>query len=132
MPKPHTYPLPRLTDAEWRAIVPTIPRPRAGPQPRHDRENCSALVYATAVDCSIESLPQGYSTNAMAIRTRLKGWRRTGVLAHILRAAAPAVDRVAADYWDHLRYLSLGPGWKPHRAKDDPELANLPRATHMR
>ena len=41
-------------------------------------------------------------------------------------AAAPAIERIKANYWDHLRYLSFGPGWKFNRPKDDPELANLP------
>jgi transposase len=91
----------------------------------------AAICYATAADCSYESLPPGYPS-ASAIRTRVKRWHRAGVLPAITAAATPTVTRMCRDYWDHLRYLSFGPGWKFHREKDDPELVNLPRLTHCK
>ena len=39
-----TYQLPALTDVEWRRISLVIPRPKAGPPPRHDREIVSAFA----------------------------------------------------------------------------------------
>jgi transposase len=109
MPKSSTYRLPAVTDREWRVISAVIPRPKAGPSPRHDREIVSALCYATAAACSFESLPPGYP-KAMSIRTRVQRWERTGVLPNILVVAAPAIKRINASYWDHIRWLSLEPG----------------------
>jgi transposase len=128
MPKPSSYMLPAVTDREWRAISAVIPRPKAGPLPRHDREIVSALCYTKAAGCSYERLPAGYPS-AMSIRTRVQRWERAGALLNILAAAAPAIARIHSNYWDHLRYLSFGSGWKLHRDKDDPELVNLPRPT---
>jgi transposase len=131
MPKPSSYKLPALTDKEWRAVEPIIPRPARGPQPKSDRTIIGALCYMKAAGCSAESLPKGYPPS-VAIRTRLRRLETAGVMPKILDAAAPATQRIKADYWEHIRYLSFGSGWKFHRAKDDPELINLPRLTHCR
>ena len=128
MRKPSTYQLPRLTDHEWHVIAAVIPRPKAGPPPRHDREIMDAVCYARAADCSVEALPAGYP-NPMSIRTRLQRWQHSGALPAILEAAQPAVERVYIAYWDHLHWLSYGMGWKFNRAKDDPELAFPGRRT---
>jgi Putative transposase of IS4/5 family (DUF4096) len=125
------YLLPAVTDREWRAISVVIPRPKAGPMPRGDLGIVSALCYAKAAGCSYESLPAGYPS-AMSIRTRVQRWERAGVLLDILAAAAPAIARFHSNYWNHLRYLSFGSGWKLHRDKDDPELVNLPRLTRCK
>ena len=125
------YRLPAVSDREWRVISACIPRPKAGPPPRHDRAIVSAICYSKAAGCSIESLPPGYP-KAVSIRTRIQRWERAGVLPEILEVAAPAIERINANYWDHLRWLSFGPGWKLNREKDDPDLINLPRLTHCR
>ena len=67
-----------------------IPRHKAGPPPRYDREIVSALCYAHATDRSFESLPAGYP-KAMSIRTRVQRWRAAGVLPQIIDAAGPAI-----------------------------------------
>src|SRR5262245_22605984 len=53
--RPQMYDLPLLTDDEWCAISQMIPRNRAGPPPRFDREIVSALAYAAAARRSVES-----------------------------------------------------------------------------
>jgi transposase len=131
MQKASSYRRPVLTDREWRAISRVIPAPKRGPKPRDDREIMAAVCYATATSCSYESLPCGYPP-ASAIRTRVKRWTQAGVLPAITVAATPAITRMCRGYWEHLRYLSFGAGWKFHREKDDPELRNLPRQTHCK
>ena len=74
-----TYPLPALTDVEWRRISLVIPRPKAGPPPRHDRETVSALCYSQAAGCSFERLPPGYPKPG-SIRVRVQRWERAGVI----------------------------------------------------
>ena len=124
-----TYVLPMVTEREWRVIAKQIPRSKAGPPPRHDREIVSAVCYAKAARCSLESLPPGYP-KAMSIRTRIQRWERAGVLSKILEAAAPAIARMNANYWARLSDLSpWGSKWKFAREKDDPDLINLPRRT---
>lgn len=76
---------------------------------------------------SYEKLPPGYP-KAMSIRTRVQRWQRAGVLPAILDAAAPAIERMRANYWSRLSELSpWGAEWKFHREKDDPAFVNLPR-----
>ena len=50
-----TYRLPALTDREWKRIAAVIPRPKAGPPPRHDRAIMSAVCYAEASGCRMKS-----------------------------------------------------------------------------
>jgi transposase len=131
MPRASTYRLPAITDREWQVISSVIPRPKAGPSPRYDREIVSAFCYAKAAGCSYECLPPGYP-NSMSVRTRIQRWRRADLLPKVLQAAAPAIERIRSNYWDHLRWLSSGKGWKLNREKDDPELVNLPRFARSR
>ena len=129
MPRLSTYRLPMLTAREWSAVAKQIPCPRAGPQPRQDREIVSALCYARASRCSFESLPPGYP-KAMHITTRMQRWERAGVLRAILEAAGPAIERMSVNYNNRLRELSWGPGWRFDRKADDPDYIHLPRLTH--
>jgi hypothetical protein len=129
MPRLSTYRLPMLTEREWSAIAKQIPRPKAGPPPRNDREILAAVCYAQAAGCSYESLPPGYP-KAMSIRTRVQRWQRVGALRAILEAAGPAIERMSVNYNNRLRELSYGPGWRFDRKADDPDYIHLPRLTH--
>ena len=122
-----TYQLPALSDVEWRRISLVIPRPKAGPPPRHDREIVSALCYSQAAGCSFERLPPGYP-KAGSIRVRVQRWERAGVLPTILDKAEPAIQRIRANYDRRLSDLSpWGNDWRFGREKDDKAFANLPR-----
>jgi transposase len=126
-----TYHLPMLTNAEWRAIAPFIPRARAGRQPRDDRAILSAICYAQATFCSVESLPQPGYPNPRSIRTRIRRWEAAGVLGRIIEAAEPAIERMQLNYSARLRDLGpSGRDWKFNRERDDPAFRNLPRLTH--
>jgi transposase len=122
------YDLPLLTDDEWCAISQMIPRNRAGPAPRFDREIVSALAYAAATRRSVESLPPGYPS-AASIRTRACRWQAAGVYDAIMAAAEPAVVRMEIAYRRKLIELSMKPR---SRSPDDPELAHLPRLKRWR
>ena len=87
----------------------------------------SAVCYAEAAGCAFERLPPGFPKPA-SIRTRCQRWEKAGVLADILDAAAPAIQRIGSNYWARLSALSpSGDDWKFNREKDDKAFANLPR-----
>ena len=123
-----TYVLPQLTDAEWEMIRRAIPRNKAGPAPRWDRQIISALAYAEAARVTVARLPPGYPPPD-SIRTRAIRWQRAGALDPIMAAAVPAIERIRFAYRSRLIELSERPR---RRAPDDPEMANLPRLTYRR
>jgi hypothetical protein len=95
--------LPMITVREWRSIAPLLP-PTGGPgKPRQDdRRYVSALFYAEACNCSLESLPPTYG-NPRSLRTRRQRWERDGTLRKLFEAGEPVIARMHADYWDLIR-----------------------------
>jgi transposase len=91
-----------LTDAEWEAVAPLLP-PTGGPgRPRQDdKVFMSAFAYAAACGCSLDAL-EGYG-NPRSLRTRWQRWQQAGIAAKLMAAAAPAIKRMQADYWQLVR-----------------------------
>jgi transposase len=106
--------LPMIRSAEWRRLEPLLP-PRGGPgKPRlPDREFLSALFYAEACKCSVDSLPAGYP-NPRSLRTRRNAWSRDGTLAKLMTAGRPVIARMRRTYWGLLVAASDldSPDWK--------------------
>jgi transposase len=101
-----TVRLPRIINAEWNLIAPHLP-PSHGPgKPRQDdRRYVSALFYAEACYCFLESLP-GYA-NPRSLRTRRQRWEADGTLSKLMEAGAPVIARMRADYYGMARDASI-------------------------
>jgi transposase len=122
----------KLTDAEWAAIEPHLPRQRSGPRRQNDRETVTAFLFARAARVSIDCLPDCGFPNALSLRTTWQRWRARGELDAVLKAGQPAADRMARQYEQRVRNLSLRP-----RRLDRPNTIGhrsrtMPRWTHLR
>jgi transposase len=121
----------RLTDREWRAIEPHLPRQKSGPRRRHDRETVTAFLFAQAAGVSLDSLPDCGFPNPLSLRTTMQRWRASGELDAVLQAGQPARERMQRRYKQHIVDLSL------RRRRADPKTigkrsATMPRWTHVR
>ena len=65
----------RLTDAEWQAILPHLPRQRSGPRRQNDRETVTAFLFAKAAGVSLDCLPDCGFPNPLSLRTTWQRWR---------------------------------------------------------
>ena len=101
--------VPQLTAAEWKLIAPTLPAHHGAGRPRqNDRLFVSAILYAAACRCSLESLPSGYPL-ARSLRTRRLTWQRDGTLEKVMMAGKPAIARMHDEYIQRLRAHSDDP-----------------------
>jgi transposase len=122
----------RLTDAEWEAILPHLPRQRSGPRRQNDRETVTAFLFAQAAGVSLDCLPDCGFPNPLSLRTTWQRWRARGELDAVLRAGQPAQERMQRRYEHRIRNLSLRPRRvdRPltigHRSK------TMPRWSHVR
>jgi transposase len=116
-----------LTDAEWRLVQPILPVPKRGPKRPHDRSVCAAFLFSQAANVSLESLPTGQFPPAMFLRSTEARWKRDGTLQRLFEVGAQAQARMAKQYDDHVKRLTL----------DRVEVTGLatetmPRWTHVR
>ena len=106
--------LPQVTAAEWKQIAPALPARHGAGRPRtDDRAFVSAFAYCAATNCSLQSLPVGYP-NPRSLQTRKQRWQQAGVWNPIMTAAAPAIERMRANYYGMICAASdVGsPNWK--------------------
>ena len=115
----------RLTDREWQAIVPHLPRQKRGPRRRNDRETITAFLFAKAAGVSLDCLPDCGFPNPLSLRTTWQRWRGSGELDAVMQAGQPASQQ----YRQRVTDLSL--------RRRPPKMigkrsATMPRWTHMR
>ena len=121
----------RLTDAEWEAILPQLPRQRSGPRRQNDRQTVTAFLFAQAAGVSLDCLPDCGFPNPLTLRTTMQR-RARGELDAVLLAGQPAQERMRRQYEQHILDLSFRPRRldRPntigHRSK------SMPRWTHVR
>ena len=109
MPNP-----PMISAREWKLLEPHLPATGGPGKPRqNDRAFVSALCYAEACRCSLQSLPSGYP-NPRSLQTRRQRWRQDGTWDRIMAAAAVPIARMRDEYWGHIRGASdtNSPDWK--------------------
>jgi transposase len=95
--------VPQCNSREWRQIEAVLPKHRAAGRPRqNDRLFVSAILYAAACSCSLESLPSGYPP-ASSLRTRRLTWQRDGTLERVMMTGKPAIARMYDEYIQRLR-----------------------------
>lgn len=119
----------RLTDTEWRAIEPHLPRQKSGPRRRHDRETVTAFLFAAASNVTLDCLPDCGFPNPLTLRTTWQRWRASGELGAVMAAGQPAAERMARQYRQRVTDLSL--------RRRPPKMigkrsATMPRWTHVR
>lgn len=119
----------RLTDAEWQAIQPHLPRKRSGPRRQNDRETVAAFLLAAAAGVSLDCLPDCGFPNPLTLRTTWQRWRSRGELDAVMAAGQPAAARMARQYRQRITDLSLRQ--RPPNAIGR-RSATMPRWTHMR
>jgi len=99
--------LPMINAREWRTIAPLLPPTGGVGRPRlDDRRVLSALLYATATECSLQSLPPGYA-NWHSLQSRRAHWQDLGLWPELLQAGAPTIARMKAVYWGLIRDASF-------------------------
>jgi tetratricopeptide (TPR) repeat protein/transcriptional regulator with XRE-family HTH domain len=73
----------QLTEVQWAAIAPLLPRPARTGRPRiDDRRVVEAILYKQETDCAWSALPPELGDGVTAHR-RLRAWQRAGVWAQI-------------------------------------------------
>jgi tetratricopeptide (TPR) repeat protein len=74
---------PRLTDAQWAAIAPLLPRPARTGRPRaDDRQTIEAILYKLETSCAWSALPAALGDGVTAHR-RLRAWEAAGLWPQI-------------------------------------------------
>ena len=119
--------LPMIRSAEWKLLVPLLP-PTGGPgKPRlDDRLFFSALFYAAACGCSLQSLPSGYP-NPRSLQTRRQRWTADGTLPRLMKAGEPVIQRMRRTYWGLIRDATLD--WK--NSQEFFGHGSIPRQPHL-
>jgi transposase len=88
-----------LTDKQWAAIAPLLPRPAATGRPRaDDRRTLNGILYVLRTGCRWRDLPREYGSPTTCWR-RLTRWQREGVWPRIWQATRRTLDADARDAW---------------------------------
>jgi transposase len=121
-----------LTDDEWAAIQPHLPRQRSGPRRQNDRETVTAFLFAQAAGVSLDCLPDCGFPNPLSLRTTMQRWRTRGELEAVMQAGRSACERMRADYEQRIWDLSR----RPHRVDRPNKIGHrsktMPRWSHVR
>ncbi|HJZ55685.1 MAG TPA: transposase [Gemmataceae bacterium] len=100
-----------LTDEQWRAVEPLIPRPAPGGRKREVemREVVNAIRYLLATNCSWRELPAVFP-NRSTVRYYYDAWRQAGVWERIeetARSTAAGCSPDNPDYPDSEKTANL-------------------------
>ena len=101
--------IPLINSREWNSIAPLLPPPDGPGKPRlDDRLMLSALYYAAATRCSLDSLPPAYG-NPRSLRTQRQRWQADGTLTRLMEAGVPVIERMRRGYLGLILDASSGP-----------------------
>ena len=122
----------RLTDAQWQASEPHLPRQRSGPGHQNDRETVTAFLFAQAAGVSLDCLPDCGFPNPLSLRTTWQRWRARGEIGAVLQAGRTAQERMRRQYEARIRDLSLRPPRVDRPTTIGHRSKTMPRWTHVR
>ncbi|GGC74202.1 transposase [Siccirubricoccus deserti] len=72
-----------LSDEQWSAIAPHLPRNRPGVKPRRNREVISGIIHVQRVGCRWRDCPAEYGPHT-TIYSRFNRWSKRGVWQALL------------------------------------------------
>ena len=73
-----------LTDKQWNAISPHLPKPASTGRPRSDdRTILNGIIYVLIAGCRWSEMPKRYGDDSTANR-RLNKWQQKGIWKNIL------------------------------------------------
>jgi transposase len=89
-----------LTDDQWTAIAPLIPKQRAGPGRRRndDRTTLNGIRFVLKTGCAWEDVPRRYGSPATCWR-RFAGWATDGTWERLWRVLLSQLDAQGQLEW---------------------------------
>ena len=92
--------LTRLTDAQWAALAPLMPRPAPTGRPRIDDRRClDAVLHVLLTGCRWADLPAGYGVEHKAAQRRLREWQERGHWTGLWRTFLRSLDAAGRRAW---------------------------------
>jgi transposase len=80
-----------LTDFEWSAIEPVLPKGRPGPQPRNNRRVMNGIFWILRTGAPWRDLPERYGPYTTAYN-RFNRWRKAGIWDRLMDTVTKAHD----------------------------------------
>jgi len=89
-----------LTDAQWQALEPLLPKQGRMGRPRaDDRRTVNGILYVLRTGCRWDALPRQYGSYVTCWR-RLGIWQRDGTWDRVWRALLKALDTQKRLEWE--------------------------------
>lgn len=90
----------RLTDRQWAALAPRLPKPAPTGRPRtNDRRCFDAILHALRTGCRWRDLPAGYGVDPKTAQRRLHDWQERGVWTTLWSAFLGTLDAAGRRAW---------------------------------
>ena len=91
----------RLTDAQWAALAPLMPKPAPTGRPRTDDRRCfDAVLHVLFTGCRWADLPAAaYGVDSKAAQRRLRDWQERGVWTVLWGALLRTLDAKGRRAW---------------------------------
>jgi transposase len=90
----------RLTDGQWTALAPHLPKPAPTGRPRTDDRRCfDAILHVLRTGGRWGDLPAGYGIEPKAAQRRLRDWQERGVWTPLWSAFLTTLDAAGRRLW---------------------------------